>query len=166
MTYLLPVALALIILSALLVFLSTKQTSGIRAGTYYLRRSLLSPAERSFLGVLESNLPRDVRVFSKVRIEDIVGVKTGLDRGARTAARNRINRKHVDFLLVRASDLAPLAAMELDDRSHDAEVRQTRDRLVDDIFRDAGLPLLHIPAQKSYNPAEIQTKLSAVLLRP
>jgi hypothetical protein len=135
---------------------------GAKAGVYYLRKSLFSPAERSFLGVLEPNLPPGVRVFGKVRLEDILGVKAGLERGERQAARNRINRKHVDFLLVRSTDLAPVAGIELDDSSHEEEDRQQRDDFVDSVFASAGLPLLHIP----YNPADLRAKVAAALSAP
>lgn len=137
-----------------------------KAGVYYLRKSLFSPAERSFLGVLDGNLPPGVRVFGKVRLEDILGVVSGLERGERQAARNRINRKHVDFLLVRSNDLSSVAGIELDDSSHEAEDRQERDSFVDSAFASAGLPLLHMSAQKSYNPAEVKAKIAQLLGQP
>lgn len=134
-----------------------------KAGVYYLKDSLFSAAERSFLGVVERNLPVGVRIFGKVRLEDFLGVVRGLEAGERQAARNRINRKHVDFLLVRATDLKPLAAIELDDRSHDEADRQQRDSFVDSAFASAGLPILHVPAHTAYNPGEIKAKISALL---
>lgn len=162
----LPIIVAIVVVVGVLVLVLVlrKLAGGTpKAGVYYLRKSLFSPAERSFLGVLEPLLPRDVRVFGKVRLEDFLGVKSGLERGERQAARNRINRKHVDFLLVRANDLAPLAGIELDDASHDEDDRKDRDRFVDSAFASAGLPLFHVPAQKAYNPAELRTKLAEIL---
>jgi hypothetical protein len=90
-------------------------------------------------------------------------VKCELDPGDRQGARNRIDRKHVDFLLVRSGDLAPLAGIELDDRSHEAPERQARDAFVDAVFASAGLPLLHAAAQKTYDPAELRTKIDELL---
>jgi len=60
----------------------------------------------------------------------------------RVARLMAINRKHVDFLLVRSNDLAPVAGIELDDSSHEEEDRQQRDVFVDEAFASAGLPLL------------------------
>lgn len=159
------IALIVVVLVALsaLVSLKGRPGTGAKAGLYYLRKSLLSPAERSFLGVLDPSLPPSVRVFSKVRLEDIIGVKRGLSASERQGARNRINRRHVDFLLVRGTDLAPLAGIELDDSSHEDEDRQQRDAFVDAAFASAGLPLLHVPAQKSYNPSEIRAQLANLL---
>ncbi len=85
-------------------------------GTYYLKQSLFTPAERSFLGVLESLGMPEYRIMAKVRLADIFGVKKG--QGWRSAF-NRISAKHVDFLLVRQSDGAPILGIELDDSSHD-----------------------------------------------
>jgi hypothetical protein len=155
--------LVLVMVAVLAVLKAKLAGGGAKAGVYYLRKSLFTPAERSFLGVLEPNLPSGVRVFGKVRLEDIFGVKAGLERGERQAARNRINRKHVDFLLVRSSDLAPLAGIELDDSSHDEDDRKERDSFVDSAFASAGLPMLHVPAQKAYAPAEVKAKVAVLL---
>lgn len=168
MTKLIIIGVVVLIVVAVLAVLKAKLagSGGTKAGVYYLRKTLFTPAERSFLGVLEPNLSPGLRVFGKVRLEDILGVKAGLERGERTAARNRINRKHVDFLLVRSSDLAPVAGIELDDSSHEEEDRQQRDAFVDEAFASAGLPLLHFPAQKTYNPADIRAKITSALAAP
>ena len=67
---------------------------------------------------------------------------------------------------MRTDDLAPLAGIELDDRSHEEEERQERDALVDDVFAGAGLPLLHVPAQKTYDPADLKAKVASLLTQP
>ncbi|MEO6874672.1 MAG: DUF2726 domain-containing protein [Opitutaceae bacterium] len=166
MIKLLIIAVAVLILfgvvAAILKAKMAAAPAAAKQDAYYLRKTLFTPAERSLLGVLEPMLPIDVRVFGKVRLEDIIGVKKGLGRGQAQAARNRINRKHVDFLLVTVSDLRPIVGIELDDASHEEENRQERDAFVDSAFSSAGLPLIHIPAQRTYSPAELRTKLGAV----
>lgn len=159
------IILLVVVVLAITVALAAvkRKGAGGKTNAYSLRKALFTPAERSFLGVLDRELPAGVRVFGKVRLEDIFGVVNGLDPGTRQSARNRINRKHVDFLLVRATDFAPLAGIELDDRSHDAKDRQQRDAFVDEVFASGGLPLLHVPAEKSYNPAEIKATLVSIL---
>src|ERR1019366_9606341 len=79
------IVVALIILAVLAVVAVLKQriAAPVKIGAYYLRKSLFTAAERSFLGVLEPMLPSEVRVFAKVRLADIFGVVSGLERGAR-----------------------------------------------------------------------------------
>ncbi len=157
------VLLAVLALVAAVAALKLLASWARRRGAYELRAALFTAAERSFLAVLERNLPPGVRVFGKVRLGDIFAVKSGLSAGDRQGARNRIDRKHVDFLLVRAADLAPLAGIELDDRSHEAAERRERDAFVDAVFAGAGLPLLHVTAQRAYDAAEIRARVAGVL---
>lgn len=171
MSFLVPV-LEVIFFAVLVMVLAVpaeKLKDGVSGGGkvdhYYLREALFTPAERSFLGVLEPQLPPGVRVFGKVRLEDLFGMKSGLERGPRQGAWNRIGRKHVDFLLFRSSDLTPLAGIELDDSSHEAEDRKARDCFIGEVFLSCDLPLLHVPAQAAYNPAELRSKIAAVLSR-
>src|SRR5664279_3526495 len=162
--YLLLVLVAAVI--AVLAVLKLKTAGGAKRGVYYLRKTLFTTAERSFLGVLERAVPPGVTVFGKVRLGDIFGVQSGLDASSRQSARNRIDRKHVDFLLVRIDDLAPLAGIELDDKSHEEEERQQRDAFVDEVFSGAGLPLLHVPAQQTYDPTDLKARVVSLLTLP
>jgi hypothetical protein len=127
------------------------------------RKAVLSPAERSFLGVLEQVLPEDVGLLVKIRLGDVFVTRQGLAASDRAAAWNRINQKHVDFLLVRNTDLAPIAGIELDDSSHEEDSRKRRDEFVDGVFKSCNIPLLHVPAQAAYNPNELKAKIEACL---
>lgn len=156
----------IVVVFAVLAALKLKGAGGAKSGIYYLRKTIFTAAERSFLGVLDRALPPGVTVFGKVRLADIFGVQSGLDASTRQAARNRIDRKHVDFLLVRIDDLAPLAGIELDDKSHEEEERQQRDAFVDEVFSGADLPLLHVPVQKTYDSADLKAKVASLLAPP
>jgi hypothetical protein len=136
------------------------------ATQYRLRSVVFTPAERSFLGVVDGVLPEGISWLGKVRLGDVFTTRKGLTASQRASAWNRINQKHVDFLLVRMSDFAPLAGIELDDTSHDAEDRQDRDAFVDQVFRCGGIPLLHVAAQAAYNPNELRSKITALLAAP
>ena len=160
-----PILIGLIIAVAFVVIATLKLLAAVRGrrGFYVLRPALFTPAERAFLAVLERILPPGVRVFGKVRLADVFAEQRDLNARERRSARNRIDRKHVDFLLVRSADLAPLAGIELDDRSHEEPDRQARDAFVNETFDRAGLPLLHVSVQKTYDPAELKTKIVDLL---
>jgi hypothetical protein len=55
-------------------------------------------------------------------------------------AYNKINRKHVDFLMCDTKKMAPLFGIELDDSSHKRPDRVDRDEFVEHTFDAAGLP--------------------------
>jgi hypothetical protein len=128
------VVIAVIILVVLVIAVALlKAKSGASEGTakpdvYYLRKSLFTPAERSFAGVLETLNLDGAAIAANVRLADIFGVKKGLERGDRQRAQNRINAKHVDFLLIQKSDGRPLLGIELDDSSHEEEDRSRATR--------------------------------------
>ncbi|MDM5008034.1 DUF2726 domain-containing protein (plasmid) [Escherichia coli] len=63
--------------------------------------------------------------------------------------------KHVDYLLCDKTDLKPLLAIELDDKSHQREDRIARDKLVDGIFKAVGLPVIHHPVKNTYSQSNL-----------
>jgi hypothetical protein len=73
---------------------------------------------------------------------------------------NRIDRKHVDFLLCDLKTLQLILGIELDEKSHQRADRQEREDFVNHVFEAAKLPLLHIPVQRAYSHDEIRSKLS------
>ena len=126
---------------------------------YSKKRYFFSAAERSFYEVLRRLAP-DHTLFAKVRLADLVYVSKGTDSWQ--AHFNRINRKHVDFVLCNR-DLAPVVAIELDDSSHDEEEREARDEFVDQVLASAALPIVHIRAKRAYALDDIRAALRSYL---
>jgi len=153
---------ALCIIGLFLFFLRLAKP-GKRAQSYVLKNSLFTPAERSFLGCLDSVLSPDIRVFAKVRLADLFNVERTVDRSAWQSAFNKINSKHVDFILCRSTDLCPVLAIELDDKSHDREGRQQRDSFLKEIFAASNLPLIRFKVQKSYRTDDIAQRLNEAM---
>ena len=158
-----------LMLAAILV-LATFRKSGGGAGTigypYQPARLLFSAAERSFLGALDQAVGLEHRVFGKVRVADVAAVKPGLSASARQGALNRIASKHFDFVVCRASDLAVLCAIELNDRSHSSQRAQSRDDLLVNVCKAIDLPLLQIPAKLAYSPQELRSQFQAAIGSP
>lgn len=124
---------------------------------------LLTRAERSFFGVLKQAMPAGYEIFCMVRIGDVLLVKKGTQSPQRY--RNQINAKHLDFLICDEQAVRPMLAIELDDSSHQRASRQARDAFVDQALAAAGLPLLRVPAQTSYNVHELAEQIDAALRR-
>lgn len=122
---------------------------------------LLTPAERSFFGVLGQAIDSDLYIFAKVRLSDLLWLPQGTRD--RQAYLNRIQSKHVDFVLCDAATTEPRLLIELDDSSHQRSRRRSRDAFVDEAVRRAGLPILRVPAKRSYPPAELRQLVSSLL---
>jgi hypothetical protein len=119
-------------------------------------KNFLSPAEQSFYRVLRVVSSDRLIICPKVALGDLFFAKTGEHRQNRIHL-NRIDRKHADFVLCDAKTLHPVAAIELDDKSHDREDRQDRDKFVEGVFANAKLPLQRVKARQGYSSAELHS---------
>jgi hypothetical protein len=72
---------------------------------------------------------------------------------------NKIDRKHVDFLLCDPKTVRPILGIELDDKSYQRQDRQERDEFVENVFSSAKLPLVRIPVRHSYSVSELPSLL-------
>jgi predicted RNA-binding Zn-ribbon protein involved in translation (DUF1610 family) len=126
---------------------------------YFLRDDFLSAAEGSFYRVLKSVVGDNLIICPKVSLADIFYVSRP---DIHMAYVNKINRKHVDFVLCNPETLKPVIAIELDDASHRRPDRIERDEFVDQVFTTGGLPLLHVPVQRAYSAQELKNLLRQV----
>jgi len=124
---------------------------------YRLRDDFLSPAEFSFYRVLVTAFANRAVVCPKVNLNDLFFVARPNEN---QAYRNKIDRKHVDFLLCHPTTMKPLGGVELDDASHQRKDRRERDEFVDQVFAAAGLPLVHVVARASYNADALAVELA------
>jgi hypothetical protein len=165
-------SLLLLVVLAFLVFIVLAALKNKQGGTdavgfpYQPAKTLFSAAERSFLGVLDQAVGSEHRVFGKVRVADVATVKSGLSNSARQGALNRIAAKHFDFVVCRASDLAVVCAIELNDKSHSSQRAQSRDDLLLKVCQTINLPLLTVPTKQAYSPQEIRSQFMAAVSPP
>jgi Protein of unknown function (DUF2726)/Topoisomerase DNA binding C4 zinc finger len=129
---------------------------------YSIRDDFLSPAEHSFFMVLKSVVSDSAWISIKVGLGDLFYAKSSDGSKYRTYT-NKIDRKHVDFLLCDPKTVHPIVGLELDDKSHQRSDRQARDEFVENVFRAAKLPLVRIPVKHSYSVKELQEILKPYL---
>ena len=129
-------------------------------------KALLTPAELNFYKHLIQVTPSEVVVCFKVRIADVVEVKPSITGKSRIRHFNKIAAKHFDFVLVKRSDMKIIAAIELNDSSHQRPDRKRRDELVRSVMQSAKLPLIEIKAARNYNNAEIKAAVDQAINTP
>lgn len=123
---------------------------------YRTRDDFLTQAEISFFHVLSSVVGPDHYVFPKVRLSDVLFVSRSDES---LALFNRINQKHLDFLICSREGMRPVLGVELDDSSHWRQDRRERDEFVDQAFEAAGLRLARVPARYQYDPRVLVAEL-------
>jgi hypothetical protein len=160
---LLPLVVVIVIL--LIVAAVIKTVLGQKAREpqnypYEKEQTLFSPAERSFLGVLEQTVSGRFRFMGKVRLADVVKVKGGLSKSTWQNAFNKIQSKHVDIVACDPATFSIQFVVELDDSTHSQARRQNRDQFVDNTLQAAGVPVIHVTAKKAYSAQDIQGVLS------
>ena len=127
---------------------------GGRAG--YQRGRFLTTNEKSFLMTLDAALGRNYRAFAQVRLADLVSPTLGANPASRRQALNGVMAKSVDFVICDVLTLDPVAAIEVDDRSHLLPERQQRDAFVNAVFLEIGLPLMRVKARRAYSVDELR----------
>lgn len=152
-----------VVLAIVIVKLSQKQGTQPTKYPYQKIDTLFSPAERSFLGVLNQAVDENTQVFGKVRVADVITPKKGMPRGEWQKSFNKISGKHFDFVLCNKNDLSVLCAVELNDSSHNSKKQKDRDVFLKAACQSANVPLVQIKARSTYNVSEIRQSIAACL---
>ena len=140
--------------AAVVVFIMGGLRGAGRAG--YQRGRFLTTNEKSFLMTLDAALGRNYRAFAQVRLAELVSPTLGANPASRRQALNGVMAKSVDFVICDVLTLDPVAAIEVDDRSHLLPERQQRDAFVNAVFLEIGLPLMRVKARRAYSVDELR----------
>jgi very-short-patch-repair endonuclease len=129
--------------------------------SYRHKQFFMTRAENGFYQGLVRAVGDRYAIFAQVHLPDIVDEKVpGQDW---RAARTRINRKSIDFVLCDKEYLNPKLAIELDDASHEREERQARDAFVEEVLCMAELPLLRVHYSENIDVEELKKRIAAAL---
>ncbi len=124
---------------------------------YTRKQFFLTRAEHEFYNALIAAAGDKYYVFAQVHLPTILDNKVkGQDWRAALA---HINRKSVDFVLCDKAYISPKLAIELDDKSHGRPDRQERDKEVERILADAGVPLLRIENKGRFDSADLAQRI-------
>ena len=124
---------------------------------YKRKDFLISRPEYEFFNILFKILENQYHIFTQVHLPTILDHKiTGQNW---KGAFSHINGKSVDFVICDKSDIKPLLAIELDDKSHEREDRIERDSEVERMLKEAGMPLLRFENNGSFNKEEIKRSI-------
>jgi len=120
--------------------------------SYHVRNSLfVNASEQALFVSLERYLTPKYRVFSKVRLEDIISVKPGQpDAKITWSLRGRIKSRHVDFLITTPLG-QPLVIIELDGKSHRSQQAKRPDQFKNELAKSVGLSLRRVKTGQDFH---------------
>jgi hypothetical protein len=108
--------------------------------------------------VLQDAVGARYAVCPKVALRDLVFVAQPQRNMAYV---NKVQGKHVDFVLCDPYTMRPVAAVELDDSSHSRADRRERDEFVNRALEAAGLPVIRQRAARRYEPRALREAVLA-----
>ena len=127
------------------------------------RESLfVNKSEAVLFNILYKKLTPKYRVFTKVRFEDIIGVRAAnIDAKFKWALRGRVKSRHIDFVISSPQGRV-LMMIELDGSSHRSNEAKQADAFKDGLANAVSIPLFRIKTgedfYKKVAQAEMQLK--------
>lgn len=149
----------LLILALIAVLAIPKKLYRLAAGSkpwpFYVKRVLTQPEQVLYHRLVKS-LPNRI-VLAQVQMSRVLGVNKGFRFHEWN---NRINRMSYDFVICDKSATV-IAAIELDDKSHESESRRDTDAKKSKATTDAGLRLVRWHVKSLPDELTIQRELGA-----
>ena len=145
-----------LVVVALVIVRKKARSSGDSASQwpFYVKKPLSQPEQVLYHRLVHA-LPDHI-VLAQVQVSRVLGVKKGSNFNEWN---NRINRMSYDFVVC-AKDSTVLAAIELDDKSHETASRQGADDKKNKASADAGLRLLRWHVRALPDDESIRKQLS------
>lgn len=152
------VVILLVAAVALAAFVYLKKQGGLAGSSsspwpFYAKKPLTQP-EQVLFHRLVSALPDHI-ILAQVQVSRVLGVKKGFSFNEWN---NRINRLSYDFVIC-AKDASVVAAVELDDKTHDDAQRSAVDQRKSKATSDAGVRLIRWNVKTLPDLAAIQREV-------
>ena len=126
---------------------------------YVPTKNLLTAGERRFFHCgLKPAVGDRYLISFKVRLADVITVDKWEGKYGR-----KIAKKHLDFVLTTPKTIRIVAAVELNDMTHDAVDRQQRDAFVSDALRAAEIPFVTFPIYRRYDREKIRRHIMTAI---
>lgn len=157
--------IAILLITLTIIIQKTKQTQQKQnyqiKYKYQIKKSVMTIAEGNFYKKLTSALHDNFIIVPQAHLSMIFN-HTIYGQNWRGAF-STINGKSIDFLIIKRDTFQPLIGIELDDSSHERHDRQKRDELVNEIFKQTKLPLIHFKTGEWNTPNDINQKVLPLL---
>ncbi len=122
---------------------------------YRLREQFLTTTERALFHALVELMGNRYLICPKVSLNELFYI---VRPNENVHFFNKFFRKYVDFLLCDPRTFLPAFGIEIVRLTSKGEIRDS-DKFMDELFLDAGLPLVHVPSSQQYDASDLVTLL-------
>lgn len=124
----------------------------------YEKTNLLTRSEKDFFKALEIAVLNKYHVFPQVGLSRIIDVNKSVEYN-KQGHLYQILPKSVDYVICDKENFSTLLVIELDGESHNTKDQQDKDDFKDKALNKAGINLLRVIAQKTYNTGQLRETL-------
>lgn len=155
-----------IIVALLVIFFLAIQKFVIRhddskSYAYQRKGAVLTPAESTFYQALKAAVGDHGVVLTKVSMAQVVAPAKGLKKKQWFIANNRVARSQFNYLVCDARTLEPRVVVELDDGKSLSKPKIEREKLLMQVCKTAGIPLIGANIRYSYQVSKLRRLLAA-----
>nr|WP_136251852.1 DUF2726 domain-containing protein [Ningiella ruwaisensis] len=131
---------------------------------FALKKQLFTAAERQFLTLIEQATGNEFRVLCRVKLIDLLALRSNTDKKIANSALLRAGAKQVDFVLCERKDMTPVMAIDLVYGSGKDGHNTQRDFFVSGALDTASIPHVRIKAKAGYSVNDIRECIEAKLI--
>ena len=155
------VILVLAVLVVVAAFLASRFMNHGNPFPFSKKSSLFTQVERSYLNMLEQAVKGKYKIMNRVKMADILDLKSNVDAKSRIAASVKLNAKYLDFVLCDPEDMSIVAVVDLVNNNSKNGHKAVPDWFVSGAFEAAGIPYIRMKIKTGYTIADIQQGLAA-----
>ena len=132
----------------------------------YVRKQFFSNNEKKFFEALKYAVNVKYLIMAQVKLSDIIEITQELTGNEKTTYRNKIQQKHIDFILLNPHDYSVVLAIELDDTTHNRQKVMQSDEFKNNALAAAQIPLLRIKTAREYPIRDISYAILNAIKQP
>jgi hypothetical protein len=157
---------AIILLAVLICVsvLAVKLNDSKLAFPFAVKKQLFTAAERQFLQLIEQAVGDEFRVMCRVKLIDVLSLRSNTDKKVANSALLRAGGKQIDFVLCDRKDMTPIMAIDLVFGIGKDGHNTQRDFFVSGALDTASIPHVRIKAKGGYSVTEIRECIEAKLI--
>jgi hypothetical protein len=150
--------LAIILMMLLIVVAlgAIKLSDGGVAFPFRRKAQLFTPAEHTFLNLIEQAMGREFRIICRVKLSDVVSVRQTTNKKTASQAISRASSRQLDFVLVDKEDMSPVLAIDLVHTQGKDGYKAQKDWFVSGALDAAGVPHARIKVKSGYSVEDVR----------